>query len=184
MWKDILKIDPDIASKIKAAKEKKAQEIRAENKRIKDLRAKGQGQQKNINISNYNKERDDKKRIAERKRKNEYKRKWAETNREKYRAYGRLYHRLKRTPTKEELEEEIENPTRLSTLGPITGRNKIDDRWKEEVQNRPKNYNKIFEIVRWLKVQNKTVDRQNILEELVDLPTNEDNEAIEFILGE
>ena len=180
MWFDILKIDPDIASKIKAAKEKKAQEIRAENKRIKDLRAKGQQEQEKVNEKQKARRTPEEKR----KRKNEYQRKWAETNREKYRAYGRLYHRLKRTPTKEELEEEIENPTRLSTLGPITGRNKIDDRWKEEVQNRPKNYNKIFEIVRALKAQNKTVDRQNILEELEELPTNEDNEAIEFILGE
>jgi len=120
----------------------------------------------------------------EKKRRREYNRKWRETNREKYRAYQRLYQRLKRKPTKEEVEEEIENPTRLSILGPITGSRWVDDKWKEELQNRPENYNKIFEITMSLKAQNKTVDRQNILEELEELPTNEDNQAIEFILGD
>ena len=95
-----------------------------------------------------------------------------------YDAKARLYGRGNRNPTVEEVDEELKNPISRKE-------------WEEShsfktrlARTRPKNYNKIFEIVRWLKVQNKTVDRQNILEELVDLPTNEDNEAIEFILGE
>ena len=34
------------------------------------------------------------------------------------------------------------------------------------------------------KKNNKPITKQNILDELVGLPTNEDNQAIEFILGD
>tara|TARA_R110000824_G_C14890855_1_gene644408 strand:+ start:90 stop:671 length:582 start_codon:yes stop_codon:yes gene_type:complete len=57
-------------------------------------------------------------------------------------------------------------------------------RWKDKIQNRPKNYDKIEAIIDLLKKNNNPITRQNILDELVDLPTNEDNQAIEFILGD
>jgi hypothetical protein len=93
-------------------------------------------------------------------------------------AYQRLYQRLKRAPTKEEVEEELKNPTKRY---PAHLHRK---KWKKDIQNRPENYDKIEAIVDFLKKNNKYINRQNILEELVGLPTNEDNQAIEFILGE
>jgi DNA-directed RNA polymerase specialized sigma subunit len=102
-------------------------------------------------------------------------------------AYQRLYQRLNRAPTKEEVEEEVKNPTRRRkrTIAHDAGYVlPATPEWKKDIQNRPENYDKIEAIVDFLKKNNKHINRQNILEELVGLPTNEDNEAIEFILGE
>jgi len=49
---------------------------------------------------------------------------------------------------------------------------------------KPPNYTKIKNITILLDRMNIKINRENILEELMDKPTNEDNEAIEFILGE
>jgi hypothetical protein len=56
--------------------------------------------------------------------------------------------------------------------------------WKENIKARPTNYNKIKEITLLLNGNNIPINRQSILEELVDFPTNKDNEAIEFVLRE
>ena len=56
--------------------------------------------------------------------------------------------------------------------------------WKENIKTRPTNYNKINNIAVLLNRHNIPINRQSILEELVDFPTNDDNEAIEFVLRE
>ena len=56
--------------------------------------------------------------------------------------------------------------------------------WKKTIRKRPQNYNKIKNIVMFLNNHNIPISRESILEELGDLPTIDDNEAIEFILKE
>jgi hypothetical protein len=62
-----------------------------------------------------------------------------------------------------------------------------EQRKKEKIResyNVPKNYNKIQIIVQMLKHQNKEINRVNILEEMEEeVPTVDDNEAIEYILS-
>mgnify|MGYP003147818253 CR=1 FL=1 len=60
------------------------------------------------------------------------------------------------------------------------------ERKKEKIRESyevPKNYNKIQTIVQMLKHQNKEINKVNILKELDEVPTVEDNEAIEYILS-
>jgi hypothetical protein len=56
--------------------------------------------------------------------------------------------------------------------------------WQNQIAERPKNYSKIFSIVEYLKNQDISINRESILEELPGLSSNDDNEAIEFILRE
>mgnify|MGYP003666915693 CR=1 FL=1 len=48
---------------------------------------------------------------------------------------------------------------------------------------RPRNYNRIKNITVLLERKNIAINRENILEELMSAPTNDDNEAIEYVLN-
>ena len=57
--------------------------------------------------------------------------------------------------------------------------------WQDNIRLRPKNYNKVKNIILYLKANNKPLSRNFILEELdQDFLTNEDNLAIEYVLKE
>ena len=75
------------------------------------------------------------------------------------------------------------NKTLQSTNGRVANY-KYNKPWQRNVAARPDNWNKINTIVLHLKRQNKPINRQTILEELLDKPTNEDNLAIEYVLKE
>jgi len=125
--------------------------------------------------------------------------KWSKQKRN---AYQRLTLRNpERQPTKEELEEEMKNPTRIR-FNPRNLRREMRKKpeyisaenrynvleypkdWKDNMRLRPNNYEKINNIAIYLRTWNKPINRQSILEEIDGNPTNEDNLAIEYFLKE
>lgn len=119
-----------------------------------------------------------------------------EQKRMKKNAYQKLYMRLGRPPSKSELREEMANPTRIKSsgrpkvFGPKRGRQykpKFNREYREQIKQRPKKYNFVMSVIDFLKRQNKTIDRPNIIDEMglsERTLTPDDNEAIDFVLQE
>ena len=118
-------------------------------------------------------------------------------------AYARLYRILRRPPSKSELKEEMLNPTnRSKNFGrePWNKGKKIEQsvvgafpkgslnrEYREKIKQRPRKYNFVMSVIDFLKRQNKTIDRPNIIDEMglsERTLTPDDNEAIDFVLQE
>ena len=118
-------------------------------------------------------------------------------------AYARLYRTLRRPPSKSEVEEEMLNPTTRSKIfgrepwnkgkkieRSVTGafpKGSLNREYREKIKQRPRKYNFVMNVIDFLKRQNKTIDRPNIIDEMglsERTLTPDDNEAIDFVLQE